>query len=886
MGRLEAAAVRVLNGKAKYVMALAWIGLLVAGGLFGLQFFDETADEDDSLPKSSLAYQADAALSLIPFGNGDGVVLMVGNDKVNITDEEAMAFFDQLFALAQQMSPPSSPFALHTPYMSYVYVGSGWQAYPSPKPHYRSQDGSRLMATATVLGWGSTIYTVRTIRDASKSILQLLPEGSRVWCSGDDIIWDIILGALENDLIIGDGISIPTALVVLCLTLRSTRYVLVPLLSIAASILSSFLLMRPVAKSMAVSAVAPNLMMSLSIAMSVDYALFVFSRFREEMRAGKSVQDACTAVLSTAGHTIFVSGFTFIACSLTLLSVPVKLLASMGVAAAITVACTVVVNLTLVPTIILIFPSFFREATTDRGCCSWKKEQRYVVASAAAKQHGTSSRFNDNHGDDDDDDDDMLLLAEDEDTPLTRSAGANVVAVDAIAARARKSPWYRFGKRVTRRAWLCIAIITALAAAAFYPALTFRHVSGVDCECPQNYGVVKDFYAVSNTFGAGYILPFGLLIEAANGSLLTQQHFNNVAAVCNHLAAALPDVHVSDFDGLAINNGVPVSFTDEVSPCFFPNGTTDVPCYQQTPPVECVRTCFNKNYFTTNDALDLVWLRPRVDGSSARGQKWIHRARAEIETLQEQLGVRIMLARGGVEDVDMIAHVFGRFHVAIASVAAVVFVLMLLAFRSVAIALKAVLSIALTQGLVYGISTCVYDYGIFAFLGWNSLAPTGGLCWIPSILVFTILVGLGLDYHIFLLSRVVEFRRLGFDDEESVLLGLARTGRVITAAGVIMAIAFLGLLFSHEALVQQLAFFIVIAVLIDTFVVRACLVPAMMSVLGRFNWWPLTMPKVTRSQHLEPGTFGYGPIVGHVAFGDDDTDTDDVDVDERGRQMR
>lgn len=70
-------------------------------------------------------------------------------------------------------------------------------------------------------------------------------------------------------------------------------------------------------------------------------------------------------------------------------------------------------------------------------------------------------------------------------------------------------------------------------------------------------------------------------------------------------------------------------------------------------------------------------------------------------------------------------------------------------------------------------------------------------------LAFSILVGLGLDYHVFLLSRVVEFRKQGFSDRESVLLGLARTGRVITAAGIIMAIAFLGLLFGHEPLLQQ-----------------------------------------------------------------------------------
>ncbi len=78
-----------------------------------------------------------------------------------------------------------------------------------------------------------------------------------------------------------------------------------------------------------------------------------------------------------------------------------------------------------------------------------------------------------------------------------------------------------------------------------------------------------------------------------------------------------------------------------------------------------------------------------------------------------------------------------------------------------------------------------------------------GVCWVPPVLSFSILVGFGLDYHIFLLSRIVEFRRDGFSDRESIVLGVARTGRVITAAGVIMAVAFLGLLFAHEPILQQ-----------------------------------------------------------------------------------
>jgi uncharacterized membrane protein YdfJ with MMPL/SSD domain len=100
------------------------------------------------------------------------------------------------------------------------------------------------------------------------------------------LIWDTVLDGLENDLLLGDGISIPSALLVLCLALKSFRFGIIPLISVAASILVIFLVMLPIANVTHVSSVAPNLIMSLTVALSVDYSLFILSRFREETRKG------------------------------------------------------------------------------------------------------------------------------------------------------------------------------------------------------------------------------------------------------------------------------------------------------------------------------------------------------------------------------------------------------------------------------------------------------------------------------------------------------------------------------------------------------------------------------------------------------------------------
>ena len=118
-------------------------------------------------------------------------------------------------------------------------------------------------------------------------------------------------------------------------------------------------------------------------------------------------------------------------------------------------------------------------------------------------------------------------------------------------------------------------------------------------------------------------------------------------------------------------------------------------------------------------------------------------------------------------------------------------------------------------------------------------------------MTFSIIVGLGLDYDVFLISRILEFRLNEFDDDGAVLKGLYKTGGIITAAGIIMAVAFSGLLMSGELLLNQTAFILVAAVLIDTFVVRTILVPVLMGLVSKLmgaevSWWPRAMPEPTR----------------------------------------
>ena len=150
-----------------------------------------------------------------------------------------------------------------------------------------------------------------------------------------------------------------------------------------------------------------------------------------------------------------------------------------------------------------------------------------------------------------------------------------------------------------------------------------------------------------------------------------------------------------------------------------------------------------------------------------------------------------------------------------------------------------------------------YQRGAFDFVGVRALgrAPNGGeLCWLAPVMCFSIIIGLGLDYDVFLISRIYEFRLGGYVDHAAALKGIYKTGYIITAAGLIMTVAFGGLFASTELLLNQAAFLLVVSVLFDTFVVRTLLVPALFALSGARSWWPAPLPPGTKAYGFEHGT--------------------------------
>jgi len=198
-------------------------------------------------------------------------------------------------------------------------------------------------------------------------------------------------------------------------------------------------------------------------------------------------------------------------------------------------------------------------------------------------------------------------------------------------------------------------------------------------------------------------------------------------------------------------------------------------------------------------------------------------------------GIRAYLTgpnAGGVAFANLISQ---RLPWLIAVVVLVSMVLLTVMFRSVTIAIKAAVMNLLSICAAYGVLVLITQDGVLRqVFGFPENVPV--TTWVPMFL-FVILFGLSMDYEVFLLSRIRESYDATGDNAASVAHGLARTARVITAAAAIMVVVFLSFVAGGQVSVKQIGLGLAVAVLIDATLVRMVLVPAVMELLGKANWW-------------------------------------------------
>ena len=247
----------------------------------------------------------------------------------------------------------------------------------------------------------------------------------------------------------------------------------------------------------------------------------------------------------------------------------------------------------------------------------------------------------------------------------------------------------------------------------------------------------------------------------------------------------------------------------------------------------------------------LVQAIPRTGPADAATKDLLERMRGEIlPAVESGYGVEVYVAGPTALEIDLTKQLNDRLPWVMAVVIALIFVVLMLAFRSLLVPLKAAIGILLSIGAALGIVVAVFQWGWGA-----SLIGVDGTMAIISflpVMSFAILFGLSMDYEVFILSRVrEEWLRTG-DARQSVIRGVGATARVITAAAAIMTAVFGGFLLGDQPVVKMVGLALAVAVLLDATVIRLILVPSTMVMFNRANWWlPAWLDRILPNVDIE-----------------------------------
>jgi RND superfamily putative drug exporter len=227
--------------------------------------------------------------------------------------------------------------------------------------------------------------------------------------------------------------------------------------------------------------------------------------------------------------------------------------------------------------------------------------------------------------------------------------------------------------------------------------------------------------------------------------------------------------------------------------------------------------------------LSLIDVAPSTPTYSAASRQLVH----DVRSLRAPFYLGVAGDTAGYVDLE---HSLGtHLPLVLALIIASTLVVLFLMTGSLVLGIKAVLMNALSLSAVFGILVLIFQNGNLQ--GLLSYRSTGALDATQPILLFAIAFGLATDYGVFLISRIKEAHDSGVPDNRAVAIGLERTGRIVTAAALLFSVAIGAFVTSQLVFIKELGLGIALAVLIDAFVIRGLLVPSLMALLGKWNWW-------------------------------------------------
>ncbi|MFF7922494.1 MMPL family transporter [Streptomyces mirabilis] len=600
-----------------------------------------------------------------------------------------------------------------------------------------------------------------------------------------------------------DIIGVGVALVILTLTFGSLLTAGIPVVTALFGVATAIFGALSLTGTVSISSTAQSLALMIGLAVGIDYALFIVSRHRFHLAHGMEPEDSAALAVGTAGSAVVFAGLTVVIAMTGLTVVGIPYLTAMGLAAAGAVLIAVLVATTLLPAILGFAGT---RLTPGPGSRAMRREQAVggagedaVGATGDSLASGTGENVLSGTGDN---------VADGTGESVAGGTGESASRTGEHVAGAGANAAERWFRLVTRRPLLTLVAVVASLGTLAWPAHDMRLALPDNGTAPKSSSQRIAFDRVGEKLGPGFNGPLLVLADTSHSSDPTTAAQRVAATI-----GALPDVATV---------GKPVA-----------NPATHTA---------------------------LIQVIPDSAPSDPATKTLVHSIRDDRAAIQRDTGATVQVTGSTAVSVDVAAKLNSALIPFAAVVIGLSLLLLLLVFRSLVVPLKAaagfLLSIAATLGAVVG----VFQLGhLGSLIGVDTTGPVSSF--LPIILL-AVLFGLAMDYEVFLVSRMRESYLHTGNPLGAVHSGARHSGRVVTAAALIMTSVFAAFLTSDSTMLKQIAFALAAGVLLDAFVIRMTFVPAVLALTRHAAWWlPTWLERRLPDLDIEGDRLGPAPAV-------------------------
>ena len=645
-----------------------------------------------------------------------------------------------------------------------------------------------VLVTLSVAGADSVLSLVLPVRSAVRRALAAFADDARYRAivTGDTPLERDMLTVTTEDVARSERRLLPVAAVILFIACGSLAGAALPLavgfLAVAVALAIVDVLSGLVPMSIYVLTVATM----IGLGVGIDYSLLLLRRFREELERGVAVNEAVARTVATAGATVGTSGLCVAVAFAGLLATPLVETRSIGIGGLVVVGVAVAAALTLLPALLALL-----------GTRVLPRNSREARIAALRPTSELATRRLPVHG---------------------RGFAGSAVGPSRGLSRDRAAAlWERWARALTRRPGIALVAGGLTLVCLTAPVAWLRVGLPARHWWPSQTEAGKGLDVLARIGGAGYVQPVRVLVEwppESGRRAVDAGALRGLRAFSDSLRA---DPRVRDVHSL-------VDARARTSLLEYALLYSDLAAVRARDPAALDALLGIDARIARLDVIlaDTTSLLSAMDV--------VRRARRLAAAPPPSLaGARIFVGGYVAQNVDFQDDLLRRFPLVVGVIFGATALMLGLVFRSVLIPLKAILLNALSVGATLGLIVLVFQRGSNG---------TEAIFVAVPVLVFAVVFGLSMDYEVFLLSRIREAFDSSGDNGRATIEGLSVTAGVITSAALLMITVFGAFAFARVLVIQLLGFGLAAAVLLDATVIRLVMVPAVMQLAGRWNWWP------------------------------------------------